>query len=400
MSARNSVFLSAFLALICASSASAAMKKAKVYIVLNDGSTLEGKYLRETETKYYIQVERKTKNLLKSEIKKVYPIEESTVVRFKVKRQPNDLMLLFARYGLKVSLEKCEGYVEKINAEEDPIEAADKFIVKNKLLPEDIDAVVEANREKFKEDYGDEVTEIIMPCYYVIGTCNKVFLKRVAIRMTNIFKEYQKQLNFAEKITSRFVIKVFDSEVAYNAAGGPRGSAAYFYPAKMELVAFYSEDEKQTMSSLYHEGMHQFLHFYVPDPPLWFDEGLAQYFETSIPTSSGYKTGVVYKDAVKYLNDRARVFKNYPSVEAIIKMERSDFYDPYRPRRSTNYATAWALTHLMIKSRNSKVRQLYVDYFYLLRDGKTYREANKEVFGKFNMGVLQKVFEKYVKRLR
>jgi hypothetical protein len=65
-----------------------------------------------------------------------------------------------------------------------------------------------------------------------------------------------------------------------------------------------------------------------------------------------------------------------------------------------NYAQAWAFTHFLVESKNRILKQLWLDYFFALRDGADQEEANRKVFGKVDLLRLQGMLEKYITRLK
>lgn len=396
MDTKRAAFLSLFYILISTTSSFAAMKKELVYIVFNDDTTVEGRYQRENRDKYTIKVGYKTKVYKKSEIKKIYHLQGSTLDRFRIKRKANDLMLLHARHAWTRSLDACQEIVDKINASDDPLKAANDYIDKHKLLPEYLDKKVEANRQKFLEKHKGRAHEIVTSNYYILSTADKKLTKKLANQMTAIFKEYQKQLVFPERIKTRFIVQLLADKQEYIQEGGSPSSAAHYSTHKMALVGYPQYSEESTFRTFYHEGMHQFLHFYVPKPPRWFDEGLAEFFEVSMPTRRGFNVGGGHPSAGKTVTRAINSGKKV-SVEELIGLNWTDFYSKDLNQKSLNYASAWVLTHLMIKGKSAAVRRLWAEYFFLLRDGVYYTEANKKIFGKFNMKALQKAFEKHAK---
>ena len=75
-------------------------------------------------------------------------------------------------------------------------------------------------------------------------------------------------------------------------------------------------------------------------------------------------------------------------------MDRAAFYNPATIH--VNYAQAWGFTHFLLESGNAQLKKWWIDYFYALRDGASRKEANEQVFGKVNMQLLERMFDKYV----
>jgi hypothetical protein len=86
---------------------------------------------------------------------------------------------------------------------------------------------------------------------------------------------------FRHRPEEKLKVRFLESQNTYEQAGGTPGAAAFFQPGTGYLVlkqlAFYD-----LLPTTYHEACHQYLQSYVGKDvaiPLWFNEGLAEYFE-------------------------------------------------------------------------------------------------------------------------
>jgi hypothetical protein len=118
-----------------------------------------------------------------------------------------------------------------------------------------------------------------------------------------------------------------------------------------ELVTY---EHANLWSVLAHEGFHQFLGYELgTQVPLWLNEGLAQYFETSYVKYGRLQTGLISKSklrAAQYLLQTNRA----PLLPELIQMDRVTFYE----KAQVAYPMSWALV-----------------YYLLNRDGSTYRNS-------------------------
>jgi hypothetical protein len=119
-----------------------------------------------------------------------------------------------------------------------------------------------------------------------------------------------------------------------------------------ELVTYEHDGLWQVLA---HEGFHQFLGYELGlCVPMWLNEGLAQYFETSYPRKpSGLQTGLVSKRRLLAAQRLIRA-QRAPALAELLQMDRATFYaDP-----QVNYPMSWALV-----------------YYLFNRDGSTYRNS-------------------------
>ena len=389
------IFLAAAFAVLASISAPADV------VICNDGSRHEGE-VSEKGGQVVVKTKKGVVKLKAGDVFEILRTETSLVDRFRANPAARDLLLLASRAGRRMKLADAEKIVKELRSREDVTVEALIMLDGLHLTPEYTRRIVERQLAEFRKKFGDEAAVYQGEHYVVLTPLGGFWARKVGLRMDGIFKEYEKRLVFKEKVTDRFVVKVFRSREEYSAHGGMPGSAAYFCSGTRELVAYRQPSEDQLFECLYHEGMHQFLHFHVPNPPIWFDEGLAQYFETARPkfVSSGeepsYDVGRVKRGALDYFRRSLGRGSTVP-LRSLIAMSRAEFYGS---RRSLCYAEAWALTHFLVESEDRRLKQLWFDYFFAVRDGTAQEEVNRKVFGRVNLEQLEKTLKKYVERLR
>lgn len=168
--------------------------------------------------------------------------------------------------------------------------------------------------------------------------------------------------------------------------------------------AVFADD---TVDTLFHEGMHQFVHYFVPDMPIWFNEGLAEYFGPSqLVSKTELRIGVVENRRAKPGQPMTRL----DTIRAAMTGEIDEKPLPLRQLMSldakrfvekdqihVNYAQSWSFVHyLMSTDRGAKIVRTY---FKVLRDGKGEKVAFKEAFGKEDIEAMEKEWKAYVKRI-
>jgi len=150
-------------------------------------------------------------------------------------------------------------------------------------------------------------------------------------------------------------------------------SGGVWMPAKKELVISPVEHtnkklkRKTMLQVVYHEAFHQYL-FYALDhiePPIWFNEGHAAFFETCRINHSSEVIQVMES------KKRARVLEDItdrrqpPNLRGLLQMDARAFYrygqsGPTAERqRDENYALAWGLVYFLRKATH-----LYKDANY------------------------------------
>jgi tetratricopeptide (TPR) repeat protein len=202
------------------------------------------------------------------------------------------------------------------------------------------------------------------------------YANKMARFMDSIYRAYAKYFPYKKNETLRFHLKLFASEgeffsyykrVTGSDPRGPEGKIlAYYMPITKELVGWNQEGHIE--STLQHEGLHQYIDYFISECPIWFNEGYASFFETSTADEVRFNPG--RHQTAKYLLDSGQL----PSLKEVFMMSG----DVFRARGAMHYGTSWSVIYYFIKSG----RKAMLDrYFEALMEGKDHQQAYDVVFG-------------------
>lgn len=223
--------------------------------------------------------------------------------------------------------------------------------------------------------------------YIVETNVNQDFTNDIAQFMGGVYKMYKRVFPYKKNENLTFYVKIFATETEFAAyfkavtgtdiAKGAGKVLAYYMPDTKELVGWNYPDLKATLQ---HEGLHQFIDFYVDDCPMWFNEGFACIFETS--TADEVKFNAARHRDAKFAMQR----KILPSIRDLLLMSRMTW-------NSGNntvfyYGQSWSFIYFLIKQGKRDVLDKYFDE---LMKGRTSRQAFDAVFGagKVNLDELE-----------
>jgi hypothetical protein len=116
-----------------------------------------------------------------------------------------------------------------------------------------------------------------------------------------------------------------------------------------ELVTYEHENLWPVLA---HEGFHQFLGYELGlEVPMWLNEGLAQYFETSRVVAGRFLTGEVSARKLRAARYALRTGQA-PRISQLLTMDRASFYS----QAQTTYPASWALVHYLLHRDGSSYR--------------------------------------------
>jgi hypothetical protein len=151
----------------------------------------------------------------------------------------------------------------------------------------------------------------------------------------------------------------FDSYLT-TVIGATRRNYVYIHystPEKSELVAFAKSDLADMVYSMVSQGFIQFLKAYVPDSPLWLQEGTAIYLANcSYRAEDG---SLAWKPNLSWMDTLRRLYASQKliPVSELITMSR----DQAAARIDAFYPQAWALVHFLLESDSRSYNRIYWD---------------------------------------
>jgi len=108
-----------------------------------------------------------------------------------------------------------------------------------------------------------------------------------------------------------------------------------------ELVTYEHDRLWQVLA---HEGFHQFLGYEIGlEAPIWLNEGLAQYFETSTIRHGRLETGLIDPARLRTAQVLIRIGRSVP-VGDLLRMDQETFY----AQAQVAYPLSWALVYYLM----------------------------------------------------
>lgn len=237
--------------------------------------------------------------------------------------------------------------------------------------------------------------------------------------MDIVYDAYSKVFPFKKDKRIIYRVYAFSSTanyLAFNKALGEdaSGSAGYFAPSTRILCIDADPRDapinesgfgSDAINTMFHEGFHQFIHMFASSIPLWFDEGIAEYFGPSRLISKGsLNIGVVEKShpsletRYELLRDALTGRSSPAPLSMRAFMTNNEAFSAGEGRTELSYAQAWSIIHFLLHSKAMAAdgKGLIKRYFDVLVDGGGPDKAFAETFGKLDLEKLQEAWRKYV----
>jgi tetratricopeptide (TPR) repeat protein len=239
------------------------------------------------------------------------------------------------------------------------------------------------------------------PHHQVAGNVSARELKDVALRLEQfhdvIATLNQATIKAAEDIS--IVVLAFPDERSYQPfmpmvngrrvpvggmfVSGPRGT----------FITLNLDASADAYRGVYHEYSHFLLRNVFGAAPLWFNEGLAEYYSTLEVTSDGRRAliGKPVRQHVELLRERRLPLAKLLSITAA-----SPIYTNDTPERSVLYAQSWAIVHHALHGTPRR-RDALIDLAFKLAAGITPEQAVQEAYG-MTLPDLERDVQAYMRR--
>lgn len=211
----------------------------------------------------------------------------------------------------------------------------------------------------------------------VMGDVPDQALRGCAITADELRKMLEKEIG-GPAPTGPYLIRVFQDRPQFCAYASNCGAGAYAYsiyvPRNMEMAVHFTlethpEDFEQTFA---HEFTHAYMdRVYRVTEPLWFAEGMAEYFARLEWTSKGFKTTGSNPNAAMHGDNVAAI-----SIQDLVKADSNDIYGINFP---AYYGACWGVVTFLMKKHPAVVEAL----------------LNREIV---DIRPLEKEYTRYIKR--
>lgn len=210
--------------------------------------------------------------------------------------------------------------------------------------------------------------------YRILTDTTERGCKSAASAMEQLYKVFGQIFKPEKKERPKVEVVIFQAQSSfadYIKSSGMKAPASaiglfrQFSDGKGQILTFRRETEEfHTLSTLYHEGTHQFVGMVMnlKDPPLWMNEGLAVYFENSKFEDGVFNIGIIPRERLIFLQKAVQSGKYIPLADLFER--KRDTFD------TLCYSESWAVVYFFLNAEGGMYQERFIKYFRELRAGK------------------------------
>ncbi len=211
----------------------------------------------------------------------------------------------------------------------------------------------------------DEWIRVESKNFHLIGNAGEKDIRKVATKLEQFRETFRilfKTANFDAAIPTNVI--VFKSGSAYKPFKPKRADgkidnfvAGYFQPGTDVNYITLSTDgeDAETYGTIFHEYVHFMLeiNFGKSDIPPWFNEGLAEYYQTfAIEKDQEVKLGLFQQGHIDLLAQSQLM-----PLDTLFNISNYALHQQGNHSRSIFYAQSWALLHYLLQNPNANIKQ-------------------------------------------
>lgn len=155
--------------------------------------------------------------------------------------------------------------------------------------------------------------------------------------------------------------------------------------------------EERAAQIIYHEYIHFFVNNNLPEVPLWFNEGLAEYYSTFESNEDKTKIGLPVAHHIAFLRQHTTFSKLASLMSLDQLLEKGDILHEEETKIGAFYAQSWLLVHYLMQGQERRLRPRLSQYLMLLAQGYPQSKAFREAF-EMETAQLQKELEHYLRQ--
>ena len=235
--------------------------------------------------------------------------------------------------------------------------------------------------------------------YHVVSDIDVETCREASRLLESAYAAYSTRLKPVSGLQRRkFKVFLFSGQAGYEAhiqrilSGVRPAHTAGVYSGNLKQLFIWNQRDRESMlTTVRHEGFHQYLDRVSASTPTWFNEGLAEYYEVGGVLKGRWREGLMHEHDLSTLQEA----EGLVPLERFVFMDREAFYKG----SSRNYAQAWAFVHFLRHDPRDGGRR-FSELFELLTRNVPAEQALKRVFGKTDWQELDQRFRLYVMGLQ
>ena len=260
---------------------------------------------------------------------------------------------------------------------------------------------------------AQEMTQFASRYYKVQTNLSIAVAKPICAHMDKVFAEYSRRLGragFRIRNKSPMNLMLFADQKSYmeglakHDVNGAGSGGMFFHDGNAAALAVWlgGHQPSQYLSTLQHEGFHQFAYLTIGSMPTWANEGLAEYFGDALLVRGKFQLGLVSQSRIDDLQKAIKDHQSFGFGE-LLNMTGTQWSDRVArrdPRTRIMYLQSWSIVYFLVHGDNGRYESRFMAYLRELAGGRSSEQAFAATFGSNDYAPLEARWKKFVAELK
>jgi tetratricopeptide (TPR) repeat protein len=241
--------------------------------------------------------------------------------------------------------------------------------------------------------------------YLVSSDISRERCRQVALELEATYRHVSQRMGVGEhQEGSKFQAFAFSGQASYlnyieDVFEGHGEFTQGMYSSYLkQLLVLDSEPRETFMKTVRHEGFHQFFDSVLDAPPIWLNEGLAEYFASARTKQGSWRDGRLNEVRLSHLrtvpNKGVALQARMTKLSSFLQISQQEFMR----KGQDNYAQAWALVHFLRHS-SARNKAIYQELLAGLLAGDSNMVAIEKAFEGVDLQEMDRELQAYVNKL-
>jgi tetratricopeptide (TPR) repeat protein len=244
----------------------------------------------------------------------------------------------------------------------------------------------------------DNWTSVRTKNFFLVGNASDKEMRRVATRLEQFRDVLGRLLNRANLTSSTpTTVVVFKNRSSYQPFAPPNSAGYFLAGPDLNYIALTAEgnpNDPHPFSTIFHEYVHFLIKNNLKDVPIWFNEGLAEYYSVLEVQDDDRKVqlGLPISEHLYALREQ----KLLP-LKTLFSVDHDSPYYNEKNKKSVFYAQSWAVVHYLLLGNDAKRQPQFNAFLSLLLANNPIEEAFRQAF-QMDFVALEKELKDYINR--
>ena len=245
----------------------------------------------------------------------------------------------------------------------------------------------------------DEWVSVRSRNFLLVGNASEKQIRQVGTRLEQFRAAFARLFGRANLDShSPTTVIIFKSHESYRPFKSKSNTAGFFQSnAHINYITLTTEvrGQQSPYTVVFHEYTHLLVNSLNANMPIWFDEGLAEYYSTV--DINGDQKVVIGEPIARHLSQLRR--NPMLSLKTLFQVDRQSPYYNESNKQSVFYAQSWALVHYLMAGKDGQLATQLGKFVDLMADNVPSEQAFRQSFA-MSFENMEKEVRGYVQRDR